>query len=155
MFPDSISLPSNSHELLPLLFAIKYKQTHTYCCWWATPGWRRWLPSHTLIHNTHVHIHPLVRGQSFPMGNTLISMQPCWPSSCDLFPSILAPQTRPCVCVSERERERESVSPRGGCEASSFTWYSFRMLNWMCLCRSESACNVSLWLPALVKIYMI
>lgn len=57
-------------------------------------------------------------GHSFPMGNTLISMQPCWPSSCDLFPSILALQIRPSVCVSAR----------GGCAAAPLPDTAFKRL---------------------------
>ncbi len=70
MLPDSISLQSNSHELLPLLRAIKYKQTHT-----REGDSQTHTHTHTHITNTHAAIR---RGQSFPMGNTLISMQSCW-----------------------------------------------------------------------------
>lgn len=59
---------NNSHELLPLHFAIKYKQTHTYRCWWVTTGWRRWLQTHKHIHNTHIHMQPLVGGAEFSHG---------------------------------------------------------------------------------------
>ncbi len=108
--------------------------------------------THTQTHTSPTHTQPLDEGRVFPWVIHWLVCSHVGLSSRDLFPSILAPQTRRCVCVCVCVCVSVCCgSPPEGCQASSFTWYCSQTFNWMCLCQCKNACDVSWWVTAFVK----